>query len=295
MMLLALVLLVLMTAGLLLRPLLLRAEALPPRHSQDMAIYQAQLEDLRRDADAQKLEASEAQTLTLELQRRLLRSERRTEAAAQLPNGLPTLGLALTALALLAGAGLYLALGNPGLPERPTDRPPPDRAALMAFTQARDALEKGQADSGTVSQLANALVRMGEPEQAVSALRLVMQGPGAKDPELWVARGEALLAQSNGLMSPAARMAFDEASKLAPGHPAPRFYLALAWLQAGRPQEAIDVLEALKAESKPDAPWMPALERRLNAARTMLGAGIGRDPLNAKAPPKPISGGPGTN
>ena len=49
---------------------------------------------------------------------------------------------------------------------------------------------------------------------------------------LWTGLGTAV-AQHDGSMSPAARLAFDQATRLAPDHPAPPFFRGQAYLESG--------------------------------------------------------------
>jgi cytochrome c-type biogenesis protein CcmH len=78
-------------------------------------------------------------------------------------------------------------------------------------------------------------------------------------------------------MNPAARLAFGKAARLDPKHPGPRLFLALAWLQAGKPQEALPVLDALDKDSPANAPWRPRLERMKRGAQAMMAAGVGQE------------------
>jgi cytochrome c-type biogenesis protein CcmH len=68
---------------------------------------------------------------------------------------------------------------------------------------------------------------------------------------------------------PAARLAFDRASRLAPDHPAPAYFLGLAWMQSGEAERALKVWRELKARSTPDAPWVPMLDRQIAIAQMM--------------------------
>src|SRR3546814_4614118 len=51
--------------------------------------------------------------------------------------------------------------------------------------------------------------------------------------DLWVGLGNALAAHGGGMMSPAAALAFDEAAKRDPSHPAPPFFAGLALAPGG--------------------------------------------------------------
>lgn len=78
---------------------------------------------------------------------------------------------------------------------------------------------------------ADALMRSGD---SGSAVRLLLSAIGAYPDSLvlWTGLGSAL-ALHDGAVSPAARFAFARAGRLAPRHPAPPFFLGLAYVRAG--------------------------------------------------------------
>lgn len=197
-------------------------------------------------------------------------------------------GWAVAVLAILGiGAGLYAGVGSPaakGFRPEPVSAAP---NAAQAFNEARSELLKNPGDVPAWLRMSMSLSSSGETEKAAEAL-LVALTAMPESPDLWVGYGETLTAHSGGVVTPPARMAFDRANQLAPHHPAPKFYLALSWLQSGNPKEALVTLEGLARDSRPDAPWMPRVERMMRGARTMIAAGVGPDgtfsgmPLNAQ-------------
>lgn len=182
---------------------------------------------------------------------------------------------AAVVLALLgAGGGLYAVAGHPTAEgTRPAPRPAPPHAA-EAFNEARAELLQNPADVPAWLRMSMSLSSSGETQKAAEALSVALAAM-PDNPDLWVGYGETLMTHADGVVTPAARMAFDRASQLSPDHPAPKFYLALSWLQSGNPKEALAVLEKLAQASKPDAPWMPRLERMMRGANAMIDAGVG--------------------
>ncbi len=89
--------------------------------------------------------------------------------------------------------------------------------------------------------------------------------------DLWVGLGNALVAHGGGVMSPAAALAFDEAAKRDPNHPAPPFFAGLAMAQSGDLKGADAVWSQLLARTPPDAPWRADLEMRLAQLRQAMG------------------------
>src|SRR3546814_13836269 len=51
--------------------------------------------------------------------------------------------------------------------------------------------------------------------------------------DLWVGLGNALVLHADGMMTPAAELAFQHAAAIAPDHPGPKFFYGLVLAQAG--------------------------------------------------------------
>lgn len=165
--------------------------------------------------------------------------------------------MTMAAAALMFGCAGYVLQGSPGLagsPRESAERPPP-----MALAGARQTL-LGQFDpSDNWLNMADALSSRGRTEDAARLLSAqVERHPG--DFKLWIGLGNALADHAQTL-SPAARLAFRRASALAPGHPAPAFFLGLAEARSGNPEAARRIwIEILKA-APADASWRPMVEQ----------------------------------
>lgn len=183
---------------------------------------------------------------------------------------------AVVLAALGVAATGYALTGRPDLPARPAPKAPLDPRFTPEAEKARATLLEDLGDVGAWITLSNALIREGRTQLAVEAMEQATRAiPGEVD--LWVQLGVALVTHAEGEVVPAARLAFDRAARLDPGHPAPRYFLGLAWLQAGRPKEALEVWRALQAETPPDAPWAGQLKRMLAAAEAMRLMGVGEE------------------
>lgn len=192
--------------------------------------------------------------------------------------------LLATALALAAGLGGYLVFGQPQLPASPA--PPllinPD--LTPEAEQASKALMENYGDVRAWLTLSDAMIRGGKTELAVGVLQQAIERiPG--DVNLWVQLGVALVAHADGEVVPAARLAFDRASRLAPDHPAPTYYLGLAWMQAGEAERALAVWRPLLAETPADAPWRANLEQQVMAGEMLLRMEAAQAGTAASAPP----------
>jgi cytochrome c-type biogenesis protein CcmH/NrfG len=178
------------------------------------------------------------------------------------------------ALALGVGVAGYAVTGSPTMPASPAPRTDPNPDLTPEAEKASKQLLENFGDVRAWLTLSDALIRAERTETAVAALESGLEAiPGNAD--LWVQLGVALVAHANGEVVPAARLAFDRASRLAPDHPAPSYFLGLSWLQAGEPDRALGVWGELLARSTPDAPWRPMLERQMKAAQMMQQMGVG--------------------
>jgi len=167
--------------------------------------------------------------------------------------------LTLAAAALIFGCAGYAFQGRPDLGGSP--RANAERAPPTPLTQARQAMT-GQFDyADTWLNMADALASRGRTEDAARLLQAqVARHPG--DYKLWLGLGNALADHSRTL-SPAARMAFERAAELAPGHPAPPFFLGLAEARSGNPQEAARLWREVLASAPASASWRPLVENAL--------------------------------
>ena len=124
--------------GLLLWPLLRRPAETAPRQAYDLGVYRDQLAAVAREAAEGSLGAEPAAAARAEIERRLLATAETGADAPSGPEGPRTIDRAVTwslAVAIcfaipLAAIGLYLLLGNPGLPSLPfAGRPAPGAPA----------------------------------------------------------------------------------------------------------------------------------------------------------------------
>lgn len=89
--------------------------------------------------------------------------------------------------------------------------------------------------------------------------------------ELRINQAETLVEALDGLVSPAAQLAFVKVREMDPGHPAPGFYLGLAEYQNNNTRGALEIWQALETGSPAGAPWLPALRGQIARARSDLG------------------------
>lgn len=169
----------------------------------------------------------------------------------------------LAAALLLALAG-YSLQGRPQLEGKP--KPPPERSevAESEFAATRESM-MGRFDRAWFwLNLAEARQRRGDTKAGVDIIRSGLR-EGPNDADLWVGLGNALVVHADGMMTPAAELAFQKAAQLAPEHPGPRFFYGLALAQGGQYDEAERIWRELVASAPTDAAYREVIEERLQA------------------------------
>lgn len=170
--------------------------------------------------------------------------------------------LYLIATALVLGLAGYAWQAHPDLPGAPVQANGARRGHDTLFAHERkiwletvgfDALQLDGADS---------FIGNGDPDYAIGVLRAyLMREPNSM--MLWLGLGNALQAQADGALTPTAHYAFERAAAVAPGHPAPQYFLGLAYLQMGDVDGADATWRDLLAKAPPGAPWRERLAARL--------------------------------
>jgi tetratricopeptide (TPR) repeat protein len=170
--------------------------------------------------------------------------------------------LDLLAAALLFGIAGYAWQGTPDLPGQPTPPRTETRQPDSLFAlERKDFLERFSGDA-QILDAADAMHRNGLEAYGIALIRGALEKhPDSSD--LWLGMGNALTLYANGLVTPAAELAFNRAAKLSPDHPGPAYFLGLAYAQSGQLDRARTVWTALLDRAPADAPWRPRLEQRL--------------------------------
>lgn len=138
----------------------------------------------------------------------------------------------MVASALMLGAAGYALQGEPSLATHPVVTslvPAPDDGEL---TDLRDRMLERYTGQAAYLVAADAMTRAGDRRAAV---RVLLGGLriAPRSLVLWTGLGEALAAHDGNQVSPAALFAFQQAMRLSPKHPAPPFFLGLAYVRAG--------------------------------------------------------------
>ena len=172
--------------------------------------------------------------------------------------------LKLVATALLVGAAGYALQGRPGLAASPASTA--GSTQVIPLTGARHAFFGDFSTSEHWLLMSESMARRGNTADAAGVLRsAVREHPG--DPQLWIGLGNALVDHA-GVLNPAAQFAYQRAAELAPGHPAPPFFLGLALARTGDRAGAVALWKQTLAEGPADAGWRPLVERAVAALET---------------------------
>jgi cytochrome c-type biogenesis protein CcmH/NrfG len=180
-------------------------------------------------------------------------------------------GLQLLAAALLLAMAGYAWQGRPGLAGSPRAAPENEELPDSAFAQMRGDMLGRFDTADRWLTIAEGYQRRGDTRGAASLIRSALRAH-PDNAILWIGYGNALVIHAGGLITPAANLAFERAARLAPDHPAPRFFFGLALAQSGRLDEAERTWRDLLAGAPADAPWRPQVEeqlRQLEQARAM--------------------------
>jgi cytochrome c-type biogenesis protein CcmH len=178
------------------------------------------------------------------------------------------LAVAITAAALLGAAGLYIAIGSPGVPGRPfattaTSNQDRNEAIEAAFARVEAYLQQHPEDGRGWEVIAPVYMHLGRYDEAAKARSNALRLLGATA-EREADLGEALVASANGVVTVQAKTAFDKAIRLDPANVSARFYQGLAAEQDGSPAEAARRWRALLADAPQDAPWAVPVRRALS-------------------------------
>ncbi len=183
---------------------------------------------------------------------------------------LPAAARPLAGAAIMLGLAGYALQGSPSLPGKPVAAPEEPEGFGDAITDQRQGMAERFGPAAQWLGMSDGFARTGKTELAAKTLEKGLD-KYPDNVDLWVGLGNALAAHSGGAMSPAAALAFDEAARRDPSHPAPPFFAGLALAQGGDLKGAETVWSQLLARSPADAPWRPDLEMRLAQLRQALG------------------------
>ncbi|MBK5567930.1 c-type cytochrome biogenesis protein CcmI [Ensifer sp. SSB1] len=255
-------------AAVLILPLMRAGEAPSSPHSHDIEVYRDQLDELKRDQDSGLIGSADAELARAEVARRLLaagESDRNVAPAVSQRRGANRLAQAFVLLCLpVVGLCLYLLTGSPGVPAQPLAArlADPNGDINVLIAKAENHLAVNPNDGAGWDLLAPIYMRNGRIEEAVDAYDRAIRLLGPTPARLG-GYAEALVVQSDGLVTTKAQEAFQQALTIDPNDPRSEFYLALGLKQEGKKEEALTAFNRLVATSPADAPWLPLVKQHV--------------------------------
>jgi cytochrome c-type biogenesis protein CcmH len=286
-----------------------------PKAAYDLQIYRDQLKEVERDIARGTLTEDDAARARTEVSRRILDADRALQAEqSQAPSGK---GIGLVLLGLVATIGIsvwtYQQIGAPGYPDLPLqgrialiedaretrpdqasaedqapDRPgreaDPERLAMVE--QLRTIIEQRPDDTRGLELLAANEAMLGNFRAARNAQgRLLTLLQDAATGRHWIDYAEMMIFAAGGYVSPEAEDALVRGLALEPRDGTGRYFAGQMYAQQGRPDLALPIWVNLLRESRPEAPWVDAIEAQLG--EVAFAAGVELDPAMLQGAPGP--------
>jgi cytochrome c-type biogenesis protein CcmH len=278
-------------------PLLRGGRPVASRGSFDQAVYRDQLRELDRDIARGLITGEDADAARLEIQRRLLATDKLPTAPSRLSRS-PLLAMVVFAVIGAGSVGSYLWLGAPEVPDVPFS----GRKAVATVDSQANSLDKATealsaklkqnpSDRASWVQYGRNLAMLNQFDKAEDAYRHAM-ALGQNDPDVMADHAEVLVLQAGGTVTPAAEAALKQVLALDPSNGLARYYLSIAAMQAGEPKQAIDGFQALLAEQPSDSPLRAQLALKIAEAAHSAGIPV---PELAKGTPPAQTPGPDAN
>lgn len=230
--------------GFVLGPLLASSRAPTARTAFDRAVYRDQLLEIEREVRRGVVAESEAAAARLELQRRLLATERDAAPVTQ-GGSRPVVAVAIGVVVVLIAAMIYLRLGSPAMPDAPYAARDAERQQVAQqqaqMTQIRAMVEKlaGEMKANPDNlegwmRLGRSYAVLGESDKAAAAFAQA-ERLKPNDPSVLMGEADALLSgHSFAEAIPDKVVALlKRIETLQPGQPAVMWYLGLHAAQQG--------------------------------------------------------------
>lgn len=276
-------LMILMSLGasaIVIYPLIRKTQVSVSSSSATLSILNDQLSEIQRDTTRGLITEAEAHAATQEIKRRILSHARLNPVITTGKKSSIVIVVAAIIVPLTA-AGYYSFAGSP-------------KIASIAFADRQDELEEQRRIEDLTRRLADQLqndpdggalegwmllgqtyVRMGRNADAANAFETASLKEDA-DSVVFSMFAEALIFAEQGVVTPKAERAIDQAIALDPQNPAGTYYKALALSQKGEGIEAHDMLTERLNNIDGFAPWMETFVVRANT----IAEDIGREPMS---------------
>lgn len=169
--------------------------------------------------------------------------------------------LQVTLAALMLGAAGYALQGRPDLPGTPIYDKTVRR--VMPLTEPRQAMLGTFTAGERYLIIADGYARRGNTSEALGAVRAGLKA-FPKDLALKVGLANALVDHA-GMVTPAARLAFEQARATKPDHPAPYFFEGLALARSGKREQGLILFQRALQLTPPGTSYRPMVEQAVAA------------------------------
>ena len=222
-----------------------------PSTAGDLEVYKQQLQEVNEEVARGLIAKAEAHAARIEVSRRILAAAEDQSSASTLTRRATVAPYIFAAMLPMIALTLYTLYGSPNLPAQPfAAHDPASVESLVARVEER--LERHPGDGMGWSVIAPVYMRLGRYADAAEAYRNAIRLLG-ETADRAANLGEAIALMNQGTIDAEARLAFDKALSIDPGHAKSRFWLAIAEEQAGRPTEAIAIYRKLLERDLPDS------------------------------------------
>jgi cytochrome c-type biogenesis protein CcmH len=250
--------------------------ARPPRpagEAPELAVYRRHLAELEAQRAQGLLDDEGYAAAEAEAGRRLLAANLRAASAAPAPRDTRrdrTVVLAAIVATVLIGAGVYLTVGTPGMPDEPYAKrlkawlgrdPATLQPAQLAAILKKIAVKRPR-DPQVWRFLGHAYADANDPADAAEAYeRAVALDPNSA--AAWSGLGVAVVGLNEGQVSAEAQQDFAEALKRDPALVPPRYFLAQAAIESGHRDEGLAAWKALAASLPANDPRRQVLDQQI--------------------------------
>jgi|GEM_PF-291831 len=276
----------LVSIGIIVSPILRSSQPSGTALDFDKEIYQARLKEIEEERKLGSIDEERYQYAVAEEGRRFLALAEKSadrNSAAFLNSKKPGLyGLIFTILIVpLVALGGYAKMGSVAMPDQPLqarlEADPRNQSVEVLLKRAENQLIKNPDDGRGWLVIAPVYMRLGRHQDGVLAYRNAIRVLGSTT-ALKVALAEALTVSGGGVVSEEANQLFRQAAEAEPENIKAMFFLAIAFNQVGKYQEAVAAWEKLIAKSSPKDPWLRVARQQLQLAQTKLGIEVPGNP-----------------
>lgn len=290
----------------LLRPLLAGGSDAAPSGAEvggsdltEAAVYRDQLAEIEAERGRGLIGEGEAEAARVEIARRLLGT---AEAKAAVSPGAAAGSIRLVTMLVAAALPLltiasYLALGAPGRSGQPFaergSQPGSAPGVAQLIARVEERLREHPEDGRGWDVIAPVYMRLGRYGEAADAFQRAIRLLG-ENPARLAGLAESHVLGGNGVVTEAARAAYERLRVLEPDRVEPRFWLAVAAEQDGRLEDAATAYGLILAEGDPEAGWRPTVVERWRKVRTRLGLAADTPPKGGETASSPSPATPST-